>query len=94
MQPAAGRRPGHRIEAEIEPVERFGRRPVEPGIGEAARHRLPRDPPRRGQRGVTIDYRVIGGADHFFNEHLDVLTGHMEDYLDKHYVPVGGDAED
>ena len=46
------------------------------------------------QRGVTIDYRVIGGADHFFNEHLDVLTGHMEDYLDKHYVPVGGDAED
>jgi len=28
MQPAAGRRPGHRIEAEIEPVERFGRRPV------------------------------------------------------------------
>ena len=38
------------------------------------------------QRGVTIDYRVIKGADHFFNEHLDVLTGHIDDYLDEHFV--------
>ena len=46
------------------------------------------------QRGVTIDYRVIDGADHFFNEHLDVLTGHMDDYLDKHHAPVGDGEED
>ena len=38
------------------------------------------------QRGVTIDYRVIKGADHFFNEHLDMLTGHIDDYLDEHFV--------
>ena len=38
------------------------------------------------QRGVTIDYRVIAGADHFFNEHLDALTGHIDDYLDEHFV--------
>ncbi len=38
------------------------------------------------QRGVTIDYRVIEGADHFFNEHLDVLTRHIDDYLDEHFV--------
>ena len=38
------------------------------------------------QRGVIIDYRVIGGADHFFNDHLDVLTEHIDDYLDEHFV--------
>ena len=38
------------------------------------------------QRGVTIDYRVIAGADHFFNEHLDLLTGHIDDYLDENFV--------
>ncbi|MDE0060770.1 MAG: alpha/beta hydrolase [Defluviicoccus sp.] len=46
------------------------------------------------QRGVTIDYRVIEGADHFFNEHLDALTGHMDDYLDERVGPIGGDEED
>ncbi|MDE0333785.1 MAG: alpha/beta hydrolase [Defluviicoccus sp.] len=43
------------------------------------------------QRGVTIDYRVIKGADHFFNEHLDVLTGHIDDYLDEHFVLEDGE---
>ena len=38
------------------------------------------------QRGVTIDYRVIEGADHFFNDHLDLLTGHIDDYLDENFV--------
>ena len=38
------------------------------------------------QRNVTIDYRVIPGADHFFNQHLDVLMGHVDDYLDTHFV--------
>lgn len=43
------------------------------------------------QRGVKIDYRVVKGADHYFNDHLDAVTGHMDDYLDKHHVPVTGE---
>jgi alpha/beta superfamily hydrolase len=34
------------------------------------------------QRGIHLDYRVVPGAGHFFNEHLDILTDHVEDYLD------------
>ena len=45
------------------------------------------------QRGVTIDYRVIEGADHLFNEHLEVLTGHIDDYLDENFVLEVGDEE-
>ena len=42
------------------------------------------------QRGIAIDYRVVPGASHFFNEHLAHLTGHVEDYLDQalHQVPM------
>lgn len=42
------------------------------------------------QRGITIDYRVINGADHFFNEHLPKLSDHIEDYLDTllHQMPI------
>jgi len=35
------------------------------------------------QKNISIDYRVIHGADHFFNEHVDELNEHIEDYLDK-----------
>ncbi len=35
------------------------------------------------QKNITIDYRTIEGSDHFFNNHLDTLNGHIEDYLDK-----------
>ena len=35
------------------------------------------------QKNITIDYRVIDGADHFFRDHMDILVGHIEDYLDK-----------
>jgi len=35
------------------------------------------------QRGIAIDYRVVPGADHFFQEQMDVLEGHVEDYLTK-----------
>jgi alpha/beta superfamily hydrolase len=34
------------------------------------------------QRGVKIDYRVIPGAGHFFNDQLETLTTYVEDYLD------------
>jgi len=33
------------------------------------------------QKNIEIDYRVVDGGDHFFNDHLDVLIGHIEDYL-------------
>jgi alpha/beta superfamily hydrolase len=33
------------------------------------------------QRRITIDYRVIKGADHFFQDKVDDLIGHVEDYL-------------
>ncbi len=35
------------------------------------------------QKNITIDYRVIEGCDHFFTDYMDVLNGHVEDYLDK-----------
>jgi len=35
------------------------------------------------QKNITIDYRTIKGSDHFFNNHLDTLNGHIEEYLDK-----------
>jgi uncharacterized protein len=34
------------------------------------------------QRGVKIDYRVVPEAGHFFSDQLDILTDHVEDYLD------------
>jgi len=33
------------------------------------------------QRGIKIDYRVIPGASHFFNEHLDTLAETVDQYL-------------
>ncbi len=35
------------------------------------------------QRGIGIDYRVVPGAGHFFQEEMEVLGGHVDDYLDK-----------
>ena len=35
------------------------------------------------QRGIAIDYRVVPGANHFFSEQMDELTGHVNDYLAK-----------
>ena len=35
------------------------------------------------QKNITIDYRTIKGSDHFFNNHLDTLNGHIKEYLDK-----------
>jgi alpha/beta superfamily hydrolase len=33
------------------------------------------------QRGIKIDYKVIPGASHFFNEHLDTLAETVDQYL-------------
>jgi alpha/beta superfamily hydrolase len=34
------------------------------------------------QRGISIDYRVIPGASHFFSDHLIHVIQNVEDYLD------------
>jgi uncharacterized protein len=34
------------------------------------------------QRGITIDYRIVPEATHFFNEHLDIVADHVDQYLD------------
>jgi hypothetical protein len=35
------------------------------------------------QKNITLDYRTISGADHFFQEHMAPLGKHFADYLDK-----------
>ena len=35
------------------------------------------------QRGLAIDYRVVPGANHFFQDKVEVLTSHVEGYLSK-----------
>ena len=35
------------------------------------------------QRGIEIDYRIIDGANHFFNDHTEILVSHMHDHLNK-----------
>ena len=34
------------------------------------------------QKTISVDYRVIESADHFFMDDLDDLSDHVEDYLD------------
>ncbi len=33
------------------------------------------------QKGIAIDYRVLDGANHFYNDHMDQMVEHMHDYL-------------
>ncbi len=35
------------------------------------------------QKNIKIDYRVISGSDHFFQDHIDDINKHVNDYLDK-----------
>ncbi|MEC8664605.1 MAG: alpha/beta hydrolase [Pseudomonadota bacterium] len=41
------------------------------------------------QRGIEIDYRVLEGANHFFQENIDDLCAHMHDHLNR----AGGGRE-
>ncbi|HYE01258.1 MAG TPA: alpha/beta hydrolase [Alphaproteobacteria bacterium] len=34
------------------------------------------------QRDIKIDYRVVPGANHFFTNHIEPFTGHIDGYLD------------
>jgi uncharacterized protein len=40
------------------------------------------------QKGIEVDYRVVDGANHFFNEHTDIMVDHIHDYLNKRAVGV------
>jgi hypothetical protein len=33
------------------------------------------------QRDITIDYRVVPGANHLFQDRMEAFTGHVDDYL-------------
>jgi hypothetical protein len=33
------------------------------------------------QKGVEIDFHLVEGADHFFNNHLETISGHLTDYV-------------
>lgn len=43
----------------------------------------------QAQRGIEIDYRVVGGANHFFNDHTDTLVAHVHSHLNQ----AGGGME-
>lgn len=34
------------------------------------------------QRGISVDYKLIQGADHFFSQQLNELSKHVTEYLD------------
>lgn len=33
------------------------------------------------QRGIEVDYRVVGGADHFFRNTIDTFNDHIDEYI-------------
>lgn len=36
----------------------------------------------RTQKGITIDHNEIEGANHFFEEHMELMMGQVDDYLE------------
>ena len=45
------------------------------------------------QKGISIDYRVIDGANHFYHDHLETLVTHAHDHMNNcaqggNFVPV------
>jgi uncharacterized protein len=43
------------------------------------------------QRDIKIDFRKIAGADHYFADQLDTITGHVDSYIRDH-LRTGGRA--
>lgn len=41
------------------------------------------------QRGIVIDQKVVPGANHFFEDHTDVLIKECSDYLDRRLAALG-----
>ena len=46
------------------------------------------------QRGIAIDYRVLPGANHFFNDHIEALSEQIDTYLDANYAPTPAEDVD
>ncbi len=44
------------------------------------------------QRGISIDYRVIPGANHFFHDRMDELNAELDDYLEAQLAPARAQA--
>ncbi len=40
------------------------------------------------QRGIKIDYRIVPGANHFFDDKVDELKVEVESYLDMRLGPA------
>jgi uncharacterized protein len=40
------------------------------------------------QKGIAIDYRVVDGANHFYNDQVDLMVEHVHDYLNMRGVGV------
>ncbi|HER27025.1 MAG TPA: alpha/beta fold hydrolase [Rhodospirillales bacterium] len=38
------------------------------------------------QKNITITYETVPGTDHFFSDSMDILNGHVSDYLDKAFA--------
>jgi alpha/beta superfamily hydrolase len=45
------------------------------------------------QRGLVIDYRVVPGANHFFQDRQEILSSHINDYLGKAMSRMAAVAE-
>ena len=39
------------------------------------------------QRDIVVDYRLVEDANHFYSNHMDVLMGHVDGYLDEALKP-------
>jgi uncharacterized protein len=37
----------------------------------------------RTQKGITIDYDLVEGANHYWSDHLDDVEAHVGAYVDK-----------
>jgi alpha/beta superfamily hydrolase len=44
------------------------------------------------QRDITIDYRVVKGANHFFTNGMEQMTRHVDDYVRTHAEGAPGSA--
>jgi len=43
----------------------------------------------QAQRGIEVQYELVNGANHFYEDHLDEMIQRVEGYLDKRLVPAG-----
>ena len=46
------------------------------------------------QKGISLDYRVMEGANHFFTEHQEELIDECGEYLDKRLGIIPGGIEE